>query len=271
MYIQYASDLHIEDFPWDTPFMEFITPTPAPLLILAGDICPVVNPRFAEFLAWASAHWRHVIFVPGNHEYHNYEGLCMRTIEAMIDRICRRLKNVIFLQRGASTLIPNSNIRVVGATLWSAVDKKLWHASGHKKDCRLIVGDSGYPMKPWEFLVRHDGHSSAIARAIDKPWIPKEELVVVTHHLPTKKLLEPEFQGETWHSFYASNDDVLFKPQVKAWICGHGHRSASYVAPSGTYVTMNARGSKPHELTRTIDVYDPAAVLKIEPRRGPWR
>ena len=271
MYIQYASDLHLEDFPWDTPFIDFITPVTAPLLILAGDICPVVNPRFAEFLEWAAANWSNVVFVPGNHEYHNYEGLSMRAIETMIDKIVSRLPNVIYLQRGASCLIPHSNIRVVGATLWSAIDRKLWKASDHKKDCNLIVGDTGNPMKPWEFAIRHDAHKASLEAAIDQPSIPKEELIVVTHHLPTKKLLEPEFQGETWHSFYASNDDTLFKPHVKAWICGHGHRAATYVAPSGTIVTMNARGSKPHELERTVDVYNPAAVIKIEPRYGPWR
>jgi hypothetical protein len=195
----------------------------------------------------------------------------MLEIEQAIERIIKPLLNVTYLQRGGSVLIPHTNIRIVGATLWSAVDRRLWLRSGHKKDCNLVFDDSGRPMKPWNYVVRHDGHRAALERAIAKPWIPKEQLIVVTHHLPTKKLLEPEFQGETWHSFYASNDDALFKPQVKAWICGHGHRAATYTAPSGTQVYMNARGSKPHELSRTVDVYNPAALIKIEPTQKPWR
>jgi hypothetical protein len=79
----------------------------------------------------------------------------------------------------------------------------------------------------------------------------------VTHYLPTPKLLEPEYQEDHWRSCYASNDEDLFRPPVRVWICGHGHRSAYILAKHNILVAMNARGYKQYELNRTVDIYQP--------------
>ena len=47
--IQYASDLHITDWPKGTAFEAFLTPV-APILVIAGDICSAWNPLYNSFL-----------------------------------------------------------------------------------------------------------------------------------------------------------------------------------------------------------------------------
>jgi predicted phosphodiesterase len=78
MRLQIFSDLHLERIPhWE--------PTPAPgadVLVLAGDIGSYQTgsllqdsdfglTRFSP--THGAGHWRHVLFVPGNHEYDGYE------------------------------------------------------------------------------------------------------------------------------------------------------------------------------------------------------
>lgn len=263
--IQYASDLHITDFPTGTPFENFIIPS-APILVLAGDICSVWDSVFTSFLHWCSRHWNYIIFVPGNHEYYNEEGYTMFESDVRMNYLCKQLNNIVFLQNGASYKIPNSQLRFVGATLWSNITTHIWSEAIVKKgDCNHIFTISPLgPMKlhPGIISATHALHKESIGRVIIN--IQPETLIVVTHHLPTKQLLESKYVGEKWHTFYASDDDDLFYPHIQLWICGHGHRAASYISPSGVPVVMNARGyNRDEELFRDVDKYNPKALYYV--------
>jgi hypothetical protein len=267
MLIQYASDLHVDDWPVKTPFESFLTPT-SPFLILAGDICSAWNPRYFQFLAWAARMWHLVIFTTGNHEYQNRAKHTMAETEARIIEFCGKHKNLIYLQGGASFTIPRTRIRVVGATLWSAPDPAVWSKGKKKKsDYRSIYKsvDEGKRKRihPSDVFALHTEHKAALAAAL-KPQAAGEVIVAVTHHLPTKLLLEPEYRGEEFHTFYASDDDDLFAPPVALWICGHSHRGTTLKTPQGTLLAMNARGyNRIGEQQRKHDPYSPAAVQKL--------
>ena len=82
--------------------------------------------------------------------------------------------------------------------------------------------------------------------------------------MPSKALLELEYRGEIWHSFYASDTDFLFHSNIKLWICGHSHRATQLKVPHGPLLLMNARGyNRSHELTRSSDIYNPGAIITI--------
>jgi hypothetical protein len=267
MKIQYASDLHIDGWPFGTPFGLFLVPA-SPFLVLAGDICSAWHPLYPRFLKWCSRHWHTVILVAGNHEYHNDKKKTIAETDMKILEICGKFKNVVYLQYGASYALPGTAVRVVGGTLWSTVDPAIWDEGAAKKgDCQKIFLDSpdGSPAKlhPANMSLMHFVQSTMLQIASKKTY-PTEKVLVVTHYLPTKQLLEVKYRGEKWHSFYASDDDALFTSDVSAWICGHGHRNAKYRSPSGTRVMMNARGyNRKEELTRSEDVYDPKCIIRI--------
>lgn len=266
--IQYASDIHIDGWPIGTSFLTFLTPV-APILVLAGDVCSVWHPLYKPFLNWCSRHWAYVFVLAGNHEYHavsDTEKQTMQQTDATIFEICSSLGNVIYLQGGASYVIPGTRLRFVGATLWSDVDAALWEEARTKKgDCRRISIDTQRGPRqvlPADFCAIHAAHRAALARAIGSRF-PDERLIIVTHHMPTRQLLEPHFRGEKWSSFYASDDEDLIGPWVAAWICGHGHRGTK-LPMKGTTLLMNARGyNRPEDCGRSTDLYRPDIVFEV--------
>jgi len=74
MKIQYMSDPHLE-FSDNSRWMKHNElPVTGDVLVLAGDIFYLKNKvaPLANFWKWASANYRQVLIVPGNHEYYNY-------------------------------------------------------------------------------------------------------------------------------------------------------------------------------------------------------
>ena len=80
MRIQYMSDLHME-FAENSRYIkhnEF--PVKGDVLVLAGDTFYLNNTvaPLSKFWKWASANYRQVLIVPGNHEYYqNYDITCV--------------------------------------------------------------------------------------------------------------------------------------------------------------------------------------------------
>jgi len=50
-----------------------------------------------------------------------------------------------------------------------------------------------------------------------------KNLIVMTHYLPTYKLILEQFQNNRNIDRFATNLDYLIKPPVKYWLCGHTH------------------------------------------------
>jgi hypothetical protein len=265
MDIQYASDLHIDHF---SDFTTMIIPS-APVLLIAGDICSAWKPMYRDFLAWCSARWSHVILITGNHEYTCPDGEIhtLTDTDAHIRRIVSQMPNVIFLQDGESARIPGTDVQVVGATLWSAVDPVI-HAEVQtlKGDYKHTYTDVALGIRtttPMDICALHALQKAKLANALaTHTW---GRLILMTHHMPSLSLLEPEYRHERLHSCYASADDDLFYyGNLAAVICGHSHRAIKQRLPPGILALMNARGyNRPDEMGRTTDVYSPTAVLRL--------
>ena len=266
MLIQYCSDLHIERFPAGTPFIQFVHPV-AKVLVIAGDICPALDPLYGQFLLWCKQNWQTVVVITGNHEYfcNQNQKYTFDEIDQLIRSVCVRL-GIYFLQSGQDIKLPGTNIRLVGATLWSAIDTSIWSEVSEKKgDCLQTyqrTHNSVRNTNPSDICAIHALHKAQLSSALT-PKQPNETIIVVTHHMPTLKLLEDRYKTHRWRSCYASNDEDLFFPSVQAWICGHGHRALNYKIPGGPLLVMNARGYV-SEVDRTTDVYNPQATLLVK-------
>ena len=266
--IQYASDLHINDWPRGTPFESFITPV-APILVIAGDVCSAWDPLYRYFLGWCSRNWHIVIVIAGNHEYYCKTGY-ERTIQETdyeILQIAAKFQNVIFLQNGASFVLPGTRIRFVGATFWSAIDPAIWDEVYEKKgdfNATFVGTEMGIRRtKPSDINSLHYFHRAYLSSAC-VPHFPHEILIVITHHMPTKELLEDHYKGEKWSSCYASSAEELMTKNITAWICGHSHRATRWRSPRGPLCLMNARGyNRREELGRAIDKYNPHAIFTL--------
>lgn len=262
VYIQYASDLHIDHFPKGTRFESFLIPV-SPILVLAGDICSVWDPLYRHFLAWCSRNWYLVILVTGNHEYFCMNKSSPKTIsqtDTEVYTLCNNFPNVRFLQNGASYTIPGTSIRFVGATLWSAVEPSIWsEVEQQKGDYVNTYTHVHSRTKPSDIYTLHRQHVQSLRNAISS----NEMLIVVTHHMPSEHLLEDSYKNDVWKSCYASKNDDLLTTNVRIWICGHSHRAKTWKSP-GPLCVMNARGYNcEEELQRKEERYNPRACIQI--------
>jgi hypothetical protein len=257
MLIQYASDLHLNDFPSTTPFSEFVKPA-APILILAGDICHADDPLYETFLRWCSRNWKTILVIAGNHEY-----FCtvvprnIASIDREIEAICQRLPNVIYLQGGGSVVI--DGVRFVGATLWANVPKDVWrHVNGVKGDYRVtFTNDRVSTAEDTSFI-----HLKHRERLIHQLMTTEQPIVMITHHLPSFSLVSPEYRGTATVSTYASNCEDLIADPVLLWICGHAHRSGLWRI-NNVPCAMNTRGYA-SQVEEGITNYSPSKVFNID-------
>lgn len=262
MEFQYASDLHIDHFP-TTNYTTLLTPV-APVLLLAGDICSAWKPRYASFLRWCSQRWRLVLVIAGNHEYF-CEPDAPRTIDdtdAEIRRITTMLGNVVFLQNGDSVAV--GGVRIVGATLWSAVDPAIHEAVLTKGDYTQTYTATPYGIRsttPMDICALHALHKASLHSTLAT--YPHDRMILMTHHMPSYSLQEEVYRGKPYSSCYASADDDLFyHANLSAVVCGHSHRALRARVPTGALVVMNARGY-PKEARRLMGAYSATATFRV--------
>jgi predicted phosphodiesterase len=226
--VQYASDLHLE-FLGDKPVFQSLLKPVAPVLVLAGDVGRPDKRSYRDLLFHCSRNWDDVIVVAGNHEY--YDGVAEKRLEQ-----CRmaaaEFNNVHFLERER---VVRHGVTFLGCTLWT-------HGAPQDvmNDYRAIRLDGG--SKPLRVGDTNSWH------ARDKEWLRLAlanvtgPAVVVTHHLPSFRLIAPEFADSPYNSGFASRCDELIAPPVRVWIAGHTHRAMRVRFDGGVVACVNPLG-----------------------------
>ncbi len=251
MRIQLMSDLHLERYPDFQPKAAI----GAEVLVLAGDIGSYqTGSRLADEdfgLARFStltpkAPWKHVLLVPGNHEF---DGLEFDDTHERLQAVCRR-HGITWLEREVVTL---GSVRFVGTTLWSDFDALVDPQAPLTK--QLQVRDKAF--RAANFYLRKNTTlkqgEPVLAEAIRdmaldcQTWlrqalsVPFEgSTVVVTHFAPTLQSADPRYglmPGTA--GFCNSHDDLL--PLAQVWVHGHLHCPHDY-QHRGCRVVANPRG-----------------------------
>ena len=246
--VQYASDLHLE-FLGDKPVFPSILKPVAPVLVLAGDVGRPDKRSYRDLLFHCSRNWEDVIVVAGNHEF--YGGVAEKRLEQ-----CRmtaaEFANIHFLERDR---VVRKGVTFLGCTLWT-------HDAPQDvmNDYRTIRLEGGTtPLRVGDTNRWH---------ARDKEWLRLAlanvtgPAVVVTHHLPSFRMIAPEFAGDPYNSGFASHCDALIAPPVRAWIAGHTHRAMRMPFDGGVVACVNPRGY-PQENERGVTGYRADAVIEV--------
>lgn len=201
------SDLHIEFAPGsERAFIEAIDPAQADVLVLAGDICnvrqlPLVLGIFAESYA-------HVLYVTGNHEYYHSS---WDEVTDVVKAITDKRRNVHWLNGNAVTI---DNLRYVGGTLWFPHRDTDRDLRASMNDFQLIKG----------FTSRVYEENERVATFLRNNVQPSD--VVVTHHLPSPRVISPRFKNSALNAFFVCDmDDVINDCQPVLWCFGHTHDS----------------------------------------------
>lgn len=207
MRIQIISDLHLE-FLSPTRIknlLQSIQPV-GTVLVLAGDIGTAS--QYQQVLDTLAPLFEKVFVVIGNHEYYGGD---MMSVQDTIQTTCDQWQNVSLL---SSSYENYGNYRWIGTTLWTNIDSTF-----HKRtnDTRLIKG-----MDVSTYNQLHQDAVDFLTDALETP----DPCIVITHHLPSEKLIHEKYKSDPYNQWFASSlDDLIEKHtnHMPLWIYGHTH------------------------------------------------
>jgi Icc-related predicted phosphoesterase len=248
MKIYAISDLHLEFYRSIEQVLNKMCTLlqPADVLILAGDVgfpqerIGIENNYsgiLTEFLLYVKKIYKHVILVPGNHEYYPCENYNMKECFDNLSKICQKT-DVILLEK--STVVIDG-VEFIGTTLWSAIESQ---AVAVLADFRHVFRNKV------DYLVEFVKCYTWLKDTLEKP--PLFPRVVITHHLPTARLIHQRFQGSAINTaFFTSILDSLSLRNVKLWVCGHTHEF-SQVKYGDTTLVVNPVGYPEEDRSTTV-------------------
>lgn len=221
MKLQLFSDLHLEHGAVFVPQQNATD-----VIILAGDIH--IGLQGLEYaVSLIDTLDKHVIYVPGNHEFFWHDVLELRS---QMQHFARQHPRLHVLDNSQITL---QGVRFIGSTLWTdymidqrfPMDKNQKIAAMYLKDHRLIqYGQRRF--SPQDALQLHLECKAFLSKALSQPFAGKT--VVVTHHAPSLACAHPYFGFNKLAGAYISDCDALLK-QADLWCYGHTHGNVDFV------------------------------------------
>ncbi|HEX6037834.1 metallophosphoesterase [Longimicrobium sp.] len=248
MKIHVLSDLHTEFAPFHPP------ETDADVVVLAGDTATGLD---GMQLARDWFPERPVLYVAGNHEFYRKSTprLQRRLAEA------GRAWGIHYLE---NTEVVIGGVRFLGCTLWTDFELfgerqvSMAAAQAVMNDFRLIRVDPEYRrFRPADARVSHLISLDWLVRTLETPF--DGPTVVVTHHAPSLRSVNPPYRDHPATPAYASDLEWLLDGRAAMWIHGHTHVCLDYEL-GGTRVVSNQRGYAEED---PVDGFDPAYVVEL--------
>ncbi len=228
------------------------------VIVLAGDIGTGLQ---GINLARGWSQWQHVVYVSGNHEL--YGGSYPSHINAMRAATIG-YPNLHFMENDQLVI---DNVRFLACTLWT--DFTLYGdgesfasmriAARGMSDYMMIKCDDDSRLAPEN--TRHI-HLESIAWLKDRLAEPFDgSTVVVTHHCPSDRFIEPRFRQrkDGLTPAFASNLESMMGPPIDLWIAGHSHYNVD-LDINGTRCLSNQRGY-PGE--KPPGLFNPELVIEV--------
>ena len=235
MKIQYMSDLHLE-FQENSRYVkhnEF--PVTGDVLVLAGDTFYLNNTvaPLGRFWKWASEHYRQVLIVPGNHEYY---GHCNVMDRGMQWRWMFK-ENVGFYQ---NQVVRIDDTDFILSTLWSHVPPQDEYFVEHGLNDFYQTKYEGHRLNVQNYNDMHRYCLDFIKKSVAES--TAKHIVVVTHHLPTLKVVAPQHLGSDLNSAFATElGNYIANSPIDIWIYGHSHTNIDAVIDD-TRIVSNQMG-----------------------------
>lgn len=245
------SDLHGEfDYPDGfRRFVETLDPEGIDVVILAGDICTVL--QFLEVMSMVCRRFPDaiVIKVHGNHEYYMSD---RATVDERTQEALRQNRNLRYLDC-SSTVVGGQ--RFVGATMWFRWAESNVRHEQFMNDFRLIRD-----FRSWVYdeNLRATNYLEGTVNRDD---------IVITHHLPSPRSVAARFGSDGLNCFFLCDmEHMIRRHGPRVWVHGHTHDSFDYpIAHDGnttdvTRVVCNPRGYAPGALNPS---FDPGLVIEV--------
>lgn len=230
--------------------------------VIAGDVCSNLDIVYNTVTEIAD-HYKHVIYTDGNHEHANMTDINQR--REYIGNKFKKHRNITYLYRNTIIL---DNTAFIGSNGWFSYDFGEPFCS--KEECfhyeLTELGKSQELLfEQWEMALEDSTFLSNAVEICSKD-NTVDDIVVVTHTLPTPKLawFPPDGKYATMGTQGNSNlEDVLRRDRnnkIKTWAFGHVHTPIDRVINGVRYVS-NPRGIPSHQGSQTI--YYPKMIKSL--------
>jgi hypothetical protein len=193
-----------------------------------------------------------VAVVPGNHEFWR-GGSIERVRETMAEAAARTQGRVHLLDRSVATPdVAGRPLRLVGAVLWTDFElfgperrqMEMATAFSAMNDYKKITRRAGR-WRPEDARREHLLDREFLSRALAEPF--EGDTVVVTHHVPSRRLL-PETLDQYSASYGSAIDGLVGASGAALWVAGHSHVDAQ--ARLGGTLLVNRPVGYPRETIR---------------------
>ena len=219
MKIRLLSDLHTEfRLPYKThPMSEY---RGEDVLVLAGDIASGATNTMDVIKHFLDQGFPKVIYVPGNHEYY---GSDLKHFDDKLLDLCEQTRGAHFLRPGTVTI---DNVMFTGATLWTNFADNFFSQSAAKRainDFRQIRNFT--TSHAYDLYYKHlDYIKQSYEQRGDKP------VVVVTHFLPARECIAPQWRDGNLLNDYFANDlgSMIADMENTTWLFGHTHDAMDF-------------------------------------------
>ncbi len=238
--INLVSDVHLEFYKErkHRKILDKILATECDVLVIAGDLCT------QKALCSATMHLaesgREIIYVVGNHEY--YGQTPHRVIEATLLATTSQHQNFHWLH--------NNTIEIEGVKF---LGTPMWHKFNDILDIQdaLMMNDMGNIKDFATFVPKENAYADRLIRNSDVD-------VIVTHHMPSKKCVDPFYAGSPLNKFFLHPILEELKTPPKLWLYGHTHTRTNQTIGT-TRVVCNPMGYP----NRTENAYYKECILEI--------
>lgn len=213
MRIYYLSDIH-NDYHASNHLLS-LTGDKEAVLVVAGDINS--KGRTVRDLEEVADRWKHIIALPGNHDWWGLALHETHKFETTAD-------NVTILMDDWKII---DDVCFFGGTCWHPINNPLDEMSW-----RFAMNDAKKIRGPhWKRLSGFDiqnAHLDTLKFIEDvKRTFPDLKKVLVTHHALCSKSLDPRYQGEDSNRWYYSENPEILEG-INVHIHGHIHQESDY-------------------------------------------
>ena len=235
MKIQYMSDLHME-FAENSRYLKDVEiPVTGEVLVLAGDTFYLNNTTapLSKFWKWASANYRQVLLVPGNHEY--YQGCDVMTRGLQWKWMIK--ENVGYYQNQVKRI---GDTDFILSTLWSHIPPQDEYLVSSRLNDFYQTKFNGKRMTVEDYNSMHEYCLDFIRKSIGGS--TAKHIVVITHHLPTLNVVASQHLGSDLNSAFATElGNLIADSRIDVWIYGHSHTNIDRDI-SGVKIISNQMG-----------------------------
>jgi len=208
------------------------------ILILAGDILPFgLHKTQTAFIDDIADQFEMVYWIPGNHEYYEYD------LATVADPLLEKLRSNVWLVN--NQVIDYKKISFICSTLWSKVEVI------NALDVQRSISDffsiqwQGKRFTTEQFNQLHNQSVSFLEKAFNEKNTDKS--IVITHHVPTLHQYPKKYKNSPLNgAFVTELYDLIHDSGADYWIYGHHHFNIPEFKIGATTMLTNQLGYVHH-------------------------